>query len=735
MKNFYILILLLIPFLGSAQKIYVDAANTSGVESGTSIHPYNTVEEGITGSKTGDTIFVKSGNYSPPGGELFLNPGTILFGENPANTIINADIRDTARSELPFEIHNLTFGEFICGRGNYLNAHFSKPCLIKNNICREIAIAHGGGYIEKGDEYIFHPIPFFKIENNTVSGEITFSHGMGKIVGQNIVRNNSAETISLKHGAVTAPIVQTEPGCGYLIENNTITGEIAFKQGAGVDSTMVEIIQNLIKIVVSNNRAGIIEIKSGAGHTYHIDNNTIQKGIGDVSGACWTIISNNTILNGGISDISGGTNPDFGCEDPDCMVEDQFIENNTIYFEGTGDPDEDFAIIAKSRSVTIRNNKIICKGAASGMQLKSGRPTNVIDNIISVEPVADFGIETEAGYGVVTGNKISGGKIGYYSKSGAVLFENNIITGSHWGFYSQGLEEVKNNTISNCTGHGMVLNGLRGPISGNTVTDNDSTGIWVIRVVDLGGGVQNGVGKNIIQRNGYYDMRISINSVTPDTLFINNNIWDHEIITDILKYDILNESTGGKLLLGFNSILAKPAVVQLVSPTNLAVLTNHSAQFVWQTVENADSYRLQISTGEVFETLFFDTLLTTVTYSIQDLPNQSDFYWRVLASNLAGEGEWSPSRKFSTLITGLQETEIGKDGIVLYPNPTTGKFRVLSSEFRVERVEVADLNGKILKTQQAHNEMSFDIGRLQPGVYVIKIFTRDTIYSRLVLLK
>lgn len=203
----------------TAQKICVNINNTSGTEDGTSLHPFNTIEEGISGSKTGDTIFIKTGNYSPSEGELFLKPGTILFGENSANTIVNADIRDTTRSELPFEIHNLTFGEFICGRGNYLNANFSKPCLIKNNIWREIAIAHRGGHIETGDVSVFKPIPFFHIENNTVSGEITFNHGAGKIVGRNIIRNNTAETISLKHGAVTAPL-NLKPGV-YLCRINT----------------------------------------------------------------------------------------------------------------------------------------------------------------------------------------------------------------------------------------------------------------------------------------------------------------------------------------------------------------------------------------------------------------------------------------------------------------------------------------------------------------------------------
>ena len=197
MKKLYILILVLIPFLGSAQKVYVDAGNTTGIEDGTIQHPFKTIEEGITESKTGDTIFVKNGNYSPLGGELYLKPGTILFGENPENTIINADIRDSTRNELPFEIHNLTFKKFYCSRGTNFTEFYTKPCIIKNNICQYISLGHAGGYTENGELLTFYPIPFFHIENNTVSGEITFNHGAGKIVGRNIIRNNTAETISL----------------------------------------------------------------------------------------------------------------------------------------------------------------------------------------------------------------------------------------------------------------------------------------------------------------------------------------------------------------------------------------------------------------------------------------------------------------------------------------------------------------------------------------------------------
>ncbi len=719
-----------------AETIYVNSASSSPTGNGTPANPFKTIEKALMASIVGDTVFIKSGNYTPAGGELILKPGTILFGEDPANTIINADIRDTSRSELPFEVHNLTFGEFYCSRGKNLYNQYNKPCIIKNSICRFIGISHGGGYDEVNN--IFAHIPFFHIESNTVSGEITFSHGPGKNVGRNMVRNNTAGIISLKHGALTAPLYQPEPGYGYLIENNKVTGEISFKQGASVDSSSTEIIKDLIRIMVSNNKVDIIEIQSGSGYTYIIDKNTIQKGIEDASAACWTTISNNTIINGAISDKSGGPGLLDCDDDPGCMVEDQFIENNTIFFEASGDPDEDYAIAAVSRSVTIRGNKITCKGPAGGILTKSGAPTHIMDNHISVEKDAEFGIFNYAGYGLVTGNIISGGKIGYYSKAGTVLFEGNTITGSHWGFYSQGAEEVKNNTITHCTGHGMVLDGLRGPVTGNTVTGNDSTGIWVIREVDLGGGAHNGAGRNIIRGNSYYDMRISVSAVTPDTLFINNNVWDHETIGDILQYDILNESAGGNLLLWFTSVIAKPATVQLDSPDDLAVLTTYPALLSWQAAPSAEAYRLQVSAASGFETPLLDTLVDATAYTIGSLPNQADFHWRVQAVNPAGEGNWSETRQFSTQITGVHETPVEKEGVMVYPNPTTGKFTIHGSGFTVQRVEVMDLSGKVVESfplQTAASGREFDISRLPAGLYFIKMMAGERVLVRKIIVK
>ncbi|MCU0342832.1 MAG: DUF1565 domain-containing protein [Ignavibacterium sp.] len=295
-------------------------------------------------------------------------------------------------------------------------------------------------------------------------------------------------------------------------------------------------------IVVKQCRFQFAGFSSASGYTYIIENCTIDDGIGNSSGECFLYIRNNIILNGGISD-RGGAPPG---------IEVHIIENNIINNDGLSEPWES-VIDAASQSITLLNNVIVCNGLGSGIIVSSGTPTNIIGNEITLNngiPLnGTVGIETSSGEGIVTDNTISGGWVGYYSNSGATLFENNTITQSHIGFMSKGAEEVKYNTITNCSGDGMILMGLRGPISGNVVQNNDSVGIRLIRSVDLGGGILNGEGNNIIRNNGFYDLVINYQPLQPETLYIMNNGWDHITLPEILQYDIFNEGGSTNIII------------------------------------------------------------------------------------------------------------------------------------------------------------------------------------------
>ncbi len=270
---------------------------------------------------------------------------------------------------------------------------------------------------------------------------------------------------------------------------------------------------------------------SGSGYHFIIENCTIDGAIGNASGICRLSIKNNHFLDGFISD--SGQAPE--------NEEAHVVEGNVIYYSSY-EPTVQAAIEASTQQITIKDNTIDVTGGASGIIVSSGTPTNIIGNQITIHEWTNdgntTGITTSSGLGVITANQIHGGKIGYLSSSSANLFENNTVKNCHHGFMSSGAEEVKNNEFSNCSGHGVILYGVKGPFSNNNIHNNDSAGIFMIYPCDLGGGEYNGIGKNIIRNNGYFDLFIAYQPPAYDTIFASYNYWDHNTLAEVLINDI-----------------------------------------------------------------------------------------------------------------------------------------------------------------------------------------------------
>ncbi len=475
----------------NAQTLYVDVNNNTGIEDGTEAHPFNTIKEGISAAVPGTLVMIRQGTYIPDefwsGNDhtLLLKAGVTLKGETHDNTIISGIVVDQQSGNLPVGLENLKFEEFHFIRG-------------------------------------------------TASGPFN---------DKNIVRNCAATLVSLGFAA-GIPVNDTTPGPnhGFLIENNDLGNEgiIEFNQGNGVS-----------ELLVAGNTCGYVYLKSGGGYTYLVGNNDVRYGIFDQSARNRTTISGNRIFNGTITDNSGGNA--YG-------IEDEIIENNTI---AANENSPAFAgevnkagIIAKCRSVTIRNNTVTCTGKVSGIRSSAGAPLNIINNTITLDEVqtpdpepeeGTIGIFNYSGRGLVTGNKIYGGGHGYFSKAGTTEFSGNEIVKSYTGFYSMGAEVVHHNIVKNCSGDGMILDGLKGPLHHNEILNNSGAGIRILYVpIDLGGGADNSPGMNTIRNNGNFDLYIETVSTQHPTVYARFNIWDHVNADLIAQQDIRDgsDSTG-----------------------------------------------------------------------------------------------------------------------------------------------------------------------------------------------
>lgn len=86
---------------------------------------------------------------------------------------------------------------------------------------------------------------------------------------------------------------------------------------------------------------------------------------------------------------------------------------------------------------------------------------------------------------------------------------------------------------------------------------------------------------------------------------------------------------------------------------------------------------------------------------------------------------------FATILARLKTNELTKQKISIHPNPATAYFKVTGVD-PVKKLEIVDLNGRILKVINNKNEMNIE--QLTKGIYVVRISTEKEIsYQKLMI--
>src|SRR5260221_10269629 len=85
----------------------------------------------------------------------------------------------------------------------------------------------------------------------------------------------------------------------------------------------------------------------------------------------------------------------------------------------------------------------------------------------------------------------------------------------------------------------------------------------------------------------------------------------------------------------------------LLSPAFGSSGISQTPTLEWNALRNADYFRLQIATDKSFSSMVFDTniYISNEQYIVPDnrLSNNTQYYWRLGATNAAGSGPWSPT--------------------------------------------------------------------------------------------
>lgn len=100
------------------------------------------------------------------------------------------------------------------------------------------------------------------------------------------------------------------------------------------------------------------------------------------------------------------------------------------------------------------------------------------------------------------------------------------------------------------------------------------------------------------------------------------------------------------------NVVSLPSRVTLVSPPNNSINQPLNLDLSWNEVQNASSYELQVSNNESFQgSLIFEQTTTSSTQKVTGLINSVKYYWRVRATNSAGNGPWSENYNFTTIVS------------------------------------------------------------------------------------
>ena len=143
---------------------------------------------------------------------------------------------------------------------------------------------------------------------------------------------------------------------------------------------------------------------------------------------------------------------------------------------------------------------------------------------------------------------------------------------------------------------------------------------------------------------------------------------------------------------GFRCVLQQSVQTPVpISPANGATQQAQTLTLVWQSVNFATTYHVQVSTNNRFDTIVVeDSTLTASSRTIGALAAGTTYYWRVLAKNGDGASTWSQAWSFTTAAPLVREMVLVKGGTFQMGQTgiATPVRQVTVSSFQIDNTEM-----------------------------------------------
>lgn len=105
----------------------------------------------------------------------------------------------------------------------------------------------------------------------------------------------------------------------------------------------------------------------------------------------------------------------------------------------------------------------------------------------------------------------------------------------------------------------------------------------------------------------------------------------------------------------------------------------------------------------------------------------------ITASNAAGEQSYS--MPITVIGNVAVDEEFASEAISVSPNPASGSFRI-EADFRIDRIEMYNQIGQLLsKTAVNNNIFIVDAVDLNPGAYLIKVYSENQVFTKKMLIE
>ncbi len=723
---------------------------------------YYTIQAALNAAQSGDTVLVQPGTYY----ENIIWPDEngikLISAGDSANTIINGSgfsnvikINTKIDSFTIIQGFKLTNGNLVHNGGGIL-INNSSPIIQNCWITGNKAVVGGGIYITSTDSF------YTQLKETRIESNSTTSSG----AGISVYGNES-----------------------LLINYSIIKGNTSYSAGGGIEyiGNNLRIFNTIIDSNISlNTTGGGISLEQG---TLYLSNDILKNNISnDDNGAGGglysgrttnTIINNCKLINNFALFDGGGIFASGNIDLKNSLLLNNSADNfggglysdnvkinlDKAIFYGNNAPSGSAIFLHHDKVIdTLENSQFINNVGEAIYNYGSNVYENIIIQNSDKNRVQLVGIYNSFGNPIILNSTIVNNIIGIKDNEGTLTISSSNIEGNDTGFLNLnassvsmainnwwGSENGPYNTNQNINGRGDSTLGLVRVRPFLITPDITAPPIPIgnVKIINLN---KNSISlgwssSKLTDLKGYkvywdtdsikYQYKNSIN-VGKDTICTINGLipGDNYYFAVTCYDDSDNESWFSEQIEATTNTI--PSTPILITPKNNSSFSDSTiGYFSWHHISNANSYLLQLSNNQTFDTLLIEVQnLKDTVYSYVEKLFPNTYYWHVRCQNDVGFSQWSETYSFKiNNISNIHHVNTIPGRFILYqnyPNPfnpsTTIKYEIPKTSF--VKIVVYNLLGEIAATlvnniQNAdYYSLEWNASTLSSGVYIYLIYSK-----------